>query len=208
MKNNTIVRDAAILFVITLIAGIALGAVHAITLEPIRQAQIAAANATYAEVFPEAVSFEETDALNAAIETANTEIDGWGLGNKAGKLHIDEAMVAKDASGQDVGYMINATSGEGYGGDIRVSVGITGEGKMTGIGFLKISETPGLGMRAKTPEFRDQFTGKDATGQLAAIKGGTADERGFNTISGASFTSGAVGKAVNAAIKFVNDYAK
>ena len=156
MKNNTIVRDAAILFVITLIAGIALGAVHAITLEPIRQAQIAAANATYAEVYPDAVSFEETDDLTAKIEAANAEIDSWGLGNKAGKLHINEAMVAKDASGQDVGYMINATSSEGYGGDVKVSVGITNDGKMTGIGFLSISETPGLGMRAKEPDFRNQ----------------------------------------------------
>ncbi len=207
MKNNTIVRDAAILFLITLIAGIALGAVHAITLEPIRQAQIAAANATYAEVYPDAVSFEETDDLSAAVEAANAEIDSWGIG-KAGKLSINDALVAKDASGQEVGYMINATSGEGYGGDIKISVGITNEGKVTGLGFLKISETPGLGLKAKNPEFREQFTGKDATGPIEKTKNGDADEHKFNAISGASFTSGAVEKALNAAVKFVNDYVK
>jgi len=97
--KNTIVKDAAILFVITLIAGLALGAVHAITLEPINQATIAATNKTYSEVYPEASEFENTDELTAAVEQANTEIDTWGIGNKAGKLSINDAMVAKDASG-------------------------------------------------------------------------------------------------------------
>ena len=38
-----ILKDAAILFVITLIAGFCLGAVHEVTLEPIANAQLAAA---------------------------------------------------------------------------------------------------------------------------------------------------------------------
>ena len=37
-----ILKDAAILFVITLIAGFCLGAVHEVTLEPIANAQLAA----------------------------------------------------------------------------------------------------------------------------------------------------------------------
>ena len=35
-------KDAAILFVITLVAGLCLGAVHEVTLEPIAKAQLAA----------------------------------------------------------------------------------------------------------------------------------------------------------------------
>ena len=202
-----IIKDTITLFVITLIAGLALGAVHAITLGPIEQAQINAANATYAVVYPDAVAFEETDALAAAKDAANAEIDSWGMG-KAGKLSINNAMVAKDASGNEVGYMINATSGEGYGGNVKISVGITNEGKVTGIGYLTLNETPGLGMKAKDAAFRDQFVGKDATGAIEMIKAGSANDSQFNAISGATFTSGATNKALNAALKFVNEYVK
>ena len=204
--KNTIVKDAAILFIITLIAGVALGAVHAITLEPIEQATIASTNKTYSEVYPEASEFENTDELTAAVEQANTEADTWGLGNKAGKLSINDAMIAKDASGNAVGYMIIATSGEGYGGDIKMTVGISNEGKVTGIGFLTINETVGLGLKAKDADFKDQFVGKDASGLIERVKTGNANDQQFNSISGATFTSTAVGLALNGAIYFVNNY--
>ena len=204
--KNTIVKDAAILFIITLIAGVALGAVHAITLEPIEQATIASTNKTYSEVYPEASEFENTDELTAAVEQANTEVDTWGLGNKAGKLSINDAMIAKDASGNAVGYMIIATSGEGYGGDIKMTVGISNEGKVTGIGFLTINETVGLGLKAKDADFKDQFVGKDASGLIERVKTGNANEQQFNSISGATFTSSAVGLALNGAVYFVNNY--
>ena len=205
--KNTIVKDAAVLFLITLIAGLALGGVHAITEAPIAAANAAATAATYNQVYPDAVEFEAVADHDAVIEQANAEIEGWGLGNKAGKLSINDAMVAKDASGNAIGYMIIATSGEGYGGDIKTAVGISNEGKMTGIGFLTINETVGLGLRAKTdPSFAAQFAGKDATGSIEGIKSGEANDQQFNTISGASFTSGAVGKAVNAALYFANNY--
>ena len=54
--NKGIIRDAFLLFIITLIAGFCLGAVHEITLEPIAQAQPASATATYQAVYPEAAS--------------------------------------------------------------------------------------------------------------------------------------------------------
>ena len=43
---SKIIKDTVILFVITLVAGFCLGAVHDITLEPIAAAQEAAATAT------------------------------------------------------------------------------------------------------------------------------------------------------------------
>ena len=58
-----IMKDASILFAITLIAGVCLGAVHEVTKAPIAAAQLAAATATYKEVYPDAASFEETDDL-------------------------------------------------------------------------------------------------------------------------------------------------
>lgn len=61
-----IMKDAFLLFVITLVAGACLGAVHEVTLEPIAKAQLAANTATYKEVFPEAASFEQTDELKGS----------------------------------------------------------------------------------------------------------------------------------------------
>ena len=61
-------------------------------------------------------------------------------------------------------------------------------------------------MRAKEPQFRDQFSGKDASGDLTLIKTGGANDTQIDAISGASYTSGAVTNALNAAIHFVNNY--
>ncbi len=200
--KNTIIKDAITLFLITLIAGLALGGVHELTLEPIAKAQEEAANVTYREVFPEMESVKETEELDALVESVQAEAANWGYG----KVSIDGAMEALDASGNKLGYIVNASSKEGYGGTVQISTGIDADGKLTGLGFLSISETPGLGMRAKEPEFRDQFAGKDATGELALIKTGGANEKQVDAISGASYTSGAVTNALNAAIHFVNNY--
>ena len=48
---NQIIKNTIILFVITLVAGFCLGAVHDVTLEPIAQAQEAAATKTFQEVY-------------------------------------------------------------------------------------------------------------------------------------------------------------
>ena len=176
-----IVKDAVILFVITLIAGVCLGAVHEITLEPIAQAQLAANTATYQEVYPDAASFAVNEELTGAIETSAEEIAGQGYGS----VTVDSVQEALDASGSVIGYLITSTSTEGYGGSIQVAVGITNEGSLTGIGFLSISETAGLGMNA----FEVTKTGATADNQI-------------NAISGATVTSRAVTGAVNAAVYF------
>ena len=155
---NQIIKNTIILFVITLVAGICLGTVHDITLDPIAQAQEAAATKTYQEVYPDAASFDEPQELADAVTAAADSISEWGFG----KVTINDAKEALDASGNQIGYLITSTSAESYGGNVQIAVGITNEGELTGIGFLSISDTPGLGMRAKEPDFKDQFIGKKA----------------------------------------------
>ncbi len=201
---NTIIKDTIKLFIITLIAGAALGGVHELTLKPIAAARQQAANETYAQVFSAASSFETTDELTAKVASVAAETAGWGYG----KVSIDEVMEAHDASGALLGYMVNATSGDGYGGDVQITVGINNEDKITGLGFLSISETPGLGMKAKEPAFYGQFPGKSAAGDLQLVKTGNAGDDQMDAISGASYTSGAVNNAVNAAIRFYQNYLK
>ena len=85
---------------------------------------------------------------------------------------------------------------------MQIAVGISNEGELTGIGFLSISDTPGLGMRAKEPDFKDQFNGVQ-TDQFTLNKAGdSTSETDINSVSGASTSSGAIVNAVNAALDF------
>ena len=113
-----IMKDASILFAITLIAGVCLGAVHEVTKAPIAAAQLAAATATYKEVYPDAASFEETDDLKAAVEACAADVSAQGFGN----VSVDGAQEALDASGNVIGYLITSTSNDGYNGKVQISV--------------------------------------------------------------------------------------
>ena len=182
-----------ILFAITLISGIALGGVYEVTKGPIEQATIEANNKTYRGVFPEASSFEETSDID--LEACNTELAASDFGG----VGVETVMVAKDDAGSDLGYVINSYSNDSYGGKVSISVGIKDDGSITSIGFREISDTPGLGLKAKEDPFRTQYDGKSAS-ELTVVKGGNAGDAEINAISGATITSNAVTNAVNAAL--------
>jgi len=188
---NKIVKNAIILTVITLVSGIGLGFVYEITKEPIAQAQDAAKKEAWQEVFPEASSsdFEEIDVDAKAAEKAIKD-----LGVKA---EIDEVCEVK---GGEAGYIVTATDKEGYGGDIKITVGITSDGTVSGISILSISETAGLGMKATEPVFYEQYEGKQTDRFVVSKDGG--DGEPIDALSGATITSRAVTGAVNAALGY------
>ena len=62
------------LFLITLIAGVCLGAAYEVTKAPIALAQVANEQKQYKGVFEEAASFEENTAENDKIESSAAEI--------------------------------------------------------------------------------------------------------------------------------------
>ena len=95
--------------------------------------------------------------------------------------------------------MINVTNHEGYGGDITISVGLANDGTVKGIEILDISETAGLGMKAKEDKFKNQFQNK-AVSQFTYTKTGAVQDFEIDAISGATITTNAVTNAVNAAI--------
>lgn len=201
--NNGIIKDAGILFLITLIAGVLLGGVHEITAAPIAAAQLAAATKTYQEVFASAASFEDAADMEALLAEGNGGVAGQGFG----AVSVDDVKIAMDASGNEIGYLVTATSRDGYKGDIQVAVGIDTEDMVTGVGFLSIDETPGLGMKAKDPEFKDQFAGKEAV-QFSVTKTGATSDDQINAISGATYSSNATTGAVNAAVWFAENCLK
>ena len=102
-----------------------------------------------------------------------------------------EAAKAAVLCGEE-GYTAEGRSGEGYGGDIVLMVGFKKD-KKTVISYkvLQASETPGLGMKLKTPEFSDQFSGKDGSALKVKKDGGDIE-----AITSATITSRAVCKAI------------
>lgn len=90
------------------------------------------------------------------------------------------------------------SSGKGYGGDVGLMVGIdVAENKILGVGVTTMSETPGLGARAKTdPKFVAQFKGRSLSEPVKV----TQDGGPINAISGATITSRAVSSGVSDAL--------
>lgn len=200
MDVKRIIKDALILCLITLLAGLALGATHEVTAPIIASVREEKAQATYKEVYPEAASFEAKDNMAELISVSRAAIDAQGIGD----VSVDDCLLAKDAGGNTIGYLVTATSNEGYGGAVKISVGIDAETKaLTGVGFLTLNETAGLGMKAKEPLFRNQFPGKQAD-RFSVVKSGTAGNSEVQAISGATRTSKAVTGAINAAVYFVD----
>ena len=83
------------------------------------------------------------------------------------------------------------SSGKGFGGDIGLMVGVNlNTDKILGVGVTTMSETPGVGSRAKTdPDFVAQFKGRPLEqtfkvkadgGQVDALSGATVTSRGVS----------------------------
>ena len=113
---------------------------------------------------------------------------------------VKDALLTNYVPGEPVGYVITVTDKDGYGGDIQITVGIMSDGTVNGISFLSISETAGLGMRAKEPSFYNQFAGQQAEKFYVSKDGG--DGQPIDALSGATITSRAVTGAVNTALGY------
>ena len=198
-KGSVIPKEAVILGVITLIAGICLSGVYAVTKEPIARQQQAASLASYREVCPDAESFAYDDDLSAAVEA----LGGGVYGTSFGKAYINEAVVGS-AGDRIVGYVISVTSGDGVEGNITLSVGISADGTVTGIAFTELNETPGLGSLCGEPAFKDQFLGVKTdwfalSGSGMVIDGASAATGTADTASGATGTADAASGATGTA---------
>lgn len=92
------------------------------------------------------------------------------------------------------GYCVRVT-GSGYGGYIRMLVGVDLKGIITGVEVIEQYETPGLGAKIdetrpgeKEPWFLRQFRGKDASSLIV--------KKNIDAITGATISSKAVTDAV------------
>lgn len=189
MKN--MLKDTLILFVITLIAGCALGVVYQVTKEPIKNQEIKAQNEACQEVFPSASAFEET-----VDENMDETVKELGFD----QVTLEKVLLAKGESGETLGVVLTVTDHEGYGGDIQFMMGIQADGTLNGISILSISETPGLGMKAEEV-LKPQFENKQVE-QFTYTKSGAMSDSEIDAISGATITTNAVTNGVNAGLAY------
>ncbi len=196
MENKADVRsmlkDAMILFAITLIAGLVLGLVYELTKEPIRLQQEKAIQEACKAVFEQADSFRELEYTVDEELAAELATDG---------VMVGKAYEALDSAGIPLGYVIQSTSSEGYGGNITIYIGVTFQRELNGISILEIAETPGLGMKADeelTPQFRNK-----KVQEFTYTKTGSKSDSEIDAISGATKTTKALINAVNGGLKVV-----
>jgi len=192
---NKIVKNTLILSAITIVAGCLLGLVYEITKAPIAQAQENAKQEAYKTVLADAAEFTVDETLDPA-KAADALLEAGYSGDD-----ITEVEEAKDASGEVMGYVITVTSHEGYGGDIKISVGILSDGTVKGIEMLEISETAGLGMKADEDEFKNQFKDKQVE-KFSYTKSGEDGDDKIDALSGATITTNAVTNAVDSALVY------
>ncbi|MCD6379154.1 RnfABCDGE type electron transport complex subunit G [bacterium] len=102
------------------------------------------------------------------------------------------------------GVAFSVVSHDGYSGDIEFLVGVDPDGVIQGIEILKHAETPGLGARIQSDEFRSLFKNHsiDNTGVWKVKKDGGV----FKEITGATISSRAVTGATLKGLKFFSSH--
>ena len=203
-KQTSALHDTVILVIITLVAGVVLGAVHDVTADPSAKQEAATQAAAEKEVFSDADSFKEVEDFDSDAFTATLEQQGLD------QTTVNAVYEADDADGNKLGYVVDSSNNEGYGGTVELMVGIaTGDSGyvINGISFLNLEETAGMGMKAKDPEFKDQFNDMELGDEtsISYTKSGKSAANEIDAISGCTITTNAVTKAVNGALAAVTD---
>ena len=206
---SRIIKDIFILFAITLVAGLALGAVFNLTKGARNEQEKKTLNEAYEKVMPGVESTQKVKVdlkkmnkhIAKEVKAKEEEIDYTPYNEY--KATIDDVLLAKDKNNKDLGYIITVTDEEAYNGSLTMTVGVDMNGSVKGISFLGINETPGLGMKAKDEEFLKQYYGKDVD-FFTYTKNEPEDNSEVDAISSATITSNAVTHGVDACLICAN----
>lgn len=198
-----IIKDTAVIFGITLVAGLLLGFVYELTKEPIENQEIQSQANACGEVFKE---IDQNGELASVCElTFNpVEVDSkisYQL-KKEGYTgaYVDSLYEAYLTDGTLYGYVLGVVSTEGYGDNINFYMGVTTDSVLKGISILSIKETPGLGMNAEkvlVPQFRNK-----KLELFEVVKNGALSSNEIDAITSATITSKAVTGGVNTGVRY------
>ena len=190
-----IIKPTIVLFLICTIVTLALALTNYATKDAIASQVRLQEESARKEVFSDAEEFEEIQDLESVM----------------GKKNEDERLVKKAYNslkdGEVIGRVYSVES-KGYGGVISIAVGIDDSGKTKGVKIVSHSETPGLGSKAKDEPFISQLVGISPKEPLTVVKVGGSKEEEIDALSGATISSKAVVKAVQAAIDIDSEIKK
>lgn len=189
-----ITKPSFILFLVCLLVTLSLAFTYSITEGKIAERTLIDAETARKEVFSDADSFKKIDDLDAIV-TAKEEYQLVKEAYQAIKGNVAAGYVFK-------------LEPKGYGGSISMTVGVDKSGKLTGVKVGDNKETPGLGTKAAEKPFISQFVGKTPKEALTVVKRKAAKNEEIEAISGATITSTAVTKSVQAAIDVSKELAK
>lgn len=197
-----IIKLGLVLLAVCVVAAFALGLTNEVTKDKIEENTIIANREARQEVYPDADDFV---LIASADEEASYEAHpsaGDFISSNPEVAEVYKAM----SGGNHVGYVIKALPG-GYGGPLEVVVGFALDGTLTGVRVGNHQETPGLGAKAKTPDFYLQYNGLSVNTPVEVIKVDvTSGNNEIKAISGATITSAAVTQGVNYGQKVIETF--
>jgi electron transport complex protein RnfG len=180
-----LIKPSVTLFLICVIVSAALGLTYSVTAAKIEERAEIDAQAARVAVLKGAESFTKLDDKNDIVTEAY--------------------KATKD--GKTVGYVF-VTASKGYGGNINITIGINSEKKVTGVKIGENKETPGLGSKASDTSFLAQFLDVAVKEPLKVIKAAKTKPEEIEAVSGATISSTAVTRAVQAAHEMAAELAK
>lgn len=141
------------------------------------------------DVTKDSIAEQKEKKFSASVEALFGECDVTLLDNDFGNSAVKAVAVTSD------GKTAVQVCTDGYAkGGINILVGIDENGKISGIEFVALGETPGLGSKVKDEaSFREQFIGVSE----APVE--------CDSISGATFSSKGMKKAVETALDVYNE---
>lgn len=195
LRNNNIVQ-AWLVLLLALFFGSSLAGIQ-ITLGPkIEENKI---NETREQVPALVLGLAEAEAMAAegkALEITPQTVLVEKNGRQVG-YSVFEAVLP---DGERAGWVVKA-KGQGYADKIELLLGVGPDvQEIRGVFVLDQKETPGLGNKITTDEWRSQFQGKPTSEYLTVVKGGGAGSAQIDAITGATISSRAVTTIVNTAI--------
>lgn len=205
--QNTMVKDAIALFIITIVAGLLLGAVYTITKDPIAAAEEKTTNEAYEAVY-EGAEFKSNEKMEKRVEEIAGQIKDGEFDDAAHSFTDVSLMEAKAAyvDGAQAGFVVKV-SAKGYGGSVVIVAAVTNDNEIIGINIVDNSnETPGLGQNSSKEDWYSQYIGinamniKDGCIEVTKSGDGSKEDGKIDAITGATITSNAVTRAVNMAV--------
>lgn len=178
MKETT--KMVMVLVIVSLLSATSLSIVYEKTKSTIENNKLGELQRSLKEIIP-AERFEESSELNSLFSE--------------GREGIKKVFDAYDGDNEKNGRVLLMDT-IGFGGTIRMLVGVDNLKRISGVKILEHLETPGLGERITEDEFLGQFVGKPITLQIGEL----------DAITGATISSEAVIETITENVNRVSEY--